>query len=724
MPTQPINIAGNGTIDTSGTYDITIGLLSSLLVEANPAAPSTPVDVTASGLASVGNTITVQDAKLTLASGLSISVADTFNIGTDGTLELSNGIAINALSSIHFTGTGGTLVLDAGGAGTLNLLSPTDITANNTIDLQGTFVNGETITGNSLFGYTLNLTNGGSTVTSIALGSDSSHDISDYHLASDGTGGTMVVEAPSSPDYSTPITILGNDTLDTSGSYDVILGALGSLTVEANPADPSTPVHVTATSLASLGNTITVQDAELTLPSGTGISVADTFNIGTDGTLELGNGLAINALSSINFTGTDGTLILDNGSIGTINLLSPVNFSGDNTIDLQGVTADGETITGNPLFGYTLNFTDGGNTVASIALGSDSPTDISAYHLASDGNGGTIVVACFHRGSMIATPGGEIAVEQLQAGDTVLTADGDASPVKWVGFRHIDCQRHASPRDVWPVRIAAGAFAPGLPTRDLLLSPDHSVFTQGVLIPVRYLINGATIRQEPADSVTYYHVELPAHDIILAEGLPTESYLDTGNRAAFSNGGGAIALHADFAMRTDFAMRVWESESYAPLVLNGPILATAKAELLARADVLGHVATADPALRVIAAGRSLSPIRDGDAWRFDLPAGAQTVRLCSRHCVPAEMDANSEDHRHLGLAVVQLLLDGQTIALSAPSLHNGWHAVEPGLRWTDGDATLRVDGARQLAIRLADFPRYRVEADRTADTSAQVDTAA
>ena len=51
-------------------------------------------------------------------------------------------------------------------------------------------------------------------------------------------------------------------------------------------------------------------------------------------------------------------------------------------------------------------------------------------------------------------------------------------------------------------------------------SPDHAVFIDGVLIPVRYLINGRTIVQEPADEVTYYHVELPRHDVIFAEGLP------------------------------------------------------------------------------------------------------------------------------------------------------------------------------------------------------------
>ena len=93
------------------------------------------------------------------------------------------------------------------------------------------------------------------------------------------------------------------------------------------------------------------------------------------------------------------------------------------------------------------------------------------------------------------------------------------------------------PHDVWPVRVSAGAFGDAQPGRDLLLSPDHAVFLDGALIPIRYLINGRTVVQEFAAEVSYYHVELPEHSVILAEGLPCESYLETGNRAAFGRQG-------------------------------------------------------------------------------------------------------------------------------------------------------------------------------------------
>jgi hypothetical protein len=66
------------------------------------------------------------------------------------------------------------------------------------------------------------------------------------------------------------------------------------------------------------------------------------------------------------------------------------------------------------------------------------------------------------------------------------------------------------------------------------------------------------------DVVTYYHVELPCHDVILAEGLPTESYLDIDDRSNFDNGGAVVRMHPDFATR------VWEAEGCAPLVITGP----------------------------------------------------------------------------------------------------------------------------------------------------------
>jgi Hint domain len=177
---------------------------------------------------------------------------------------------------------------------------------------------------------------------------------------------------------------------------------------------------------------------------------------------------------------------------------------------------------------------------------------------------------CFAAGTRIATNMGEVPVEQLRVGDHIIAHFRHAlQRVVWIGCRRVDCRRHARPREAWPVRILAGALGPESPRSDLWLSPEHAVYLRGVLIPVRLLINGSTIAQVELNAVTYYHIELTWHDVLLAEGLAVESYLDTGNRTNFEDGR-RVTLHPDFAWRR------WEADGCAPLVVTGPELTMAR----------------------------------------------------------------------------------------------------------------------------------------------------
>jgi hypothetical protein len=188
---------------------------------------------------------------------------------------------------------------------------------------------------------------------------------------------------------------------------------------------------------------------------------------------------------------------------------------------------------------------------------------------------------CFAKGTRISTPDGFALVEDLVAGDVVLTASGAHSPVVWTGSRHVDIARHPSPELVRPIRISAGAFADSMPLRDLLISPDHNLFVDGVLIPAKCLLNGASVAQLGNAEVTYYHVELAAHDVVLAENMPTESYLDTGNRNSFA-GQGVTVAHPDFASAPDVNFFAWEAKGCAKLVLSGPEVDRVRAMLAAR----------------------------------------------------------------------------------------------------------------------------------------------
>jgi Hint domain len=141
---------------------------------------------------------------------------------------------------------------------------------------------------------------------------------------------------------------------------------------------------------------------------------------------------------------------------------------------------------------------------------------------------------------------------------------GTLEPIVWVGCREVDCTRHPTPKKVWPVRVAAGAFGPGRPHRDLYLSPDHAIHVEDVLIPIRHLINASTIMQVPVARVTYHHLELPRHDVLLAEGLPAETFLDLKDGSNYANRPGAVRLYPDHSAC------MWEAFGCARLVVTGP----------------------------------------------------------------------------------------------------------------------------------------------------------
>jgi Hint domain len=222
----------------------------------------------------------------------------------------------------------------------------------------------------------------------------------------------------------------------------------------------------------------------------------------------------------------------------------------------------------------TLSLLEGTTSVGSLTLSGDYLNDIfSVTGTTVVGRAEEIVTvspACFAAGTRIATPRGEIPVESLCPGDEVTLASGGTAPIVWIGRRRIDCRSHPAPKHVWPVQVRHSAFAPEIPCRDLFLSPDHAVFVEDVLIPIKYLTNGDTIQQIPRDTVEYFHLELPAHDLVLADGLEVESYLDTGDRSSFENAGRVITLFPEFSSLK------WEAYGYAPLVVSGPPVEAAR----------------------------------------------------------------------------------------------------------------------------------------------------
>ena len=564
---------------------------------------------------------------------------------------------------------------------------------------------------------TVSLTVGAGTMltTAVTAGSTLTAQVArmEWRFAVTGIGASFAVAGA--------YTMFGPTGLEVTNGGKVTIGAIAT----QNTGSFSQSITVDALSSMEIGATGNAPQGFLTVDAGA------TLGAGTSVQARVNNNGTIANLATIDgdVTGTGHIILAPGGRLAITGAIAPgqtidfaagaetltlaagaapgliTGFAAGDLIAFAGASFDAAAYTPTGANLGTLALTQRGTLVQSLTLQGNyagqiflaNPSDTATTSIAL----AAAAIACFTAGTRIRTPGGEAPVEQLRPGDVVLTAAGRPAPIAWIGHRQLDTRRHRRPDDVQPIRVAAHAFAPNQPARDLCLSPDHAVCHGGVLIPVRYLVNGRTITRQRVPAITYFHIELDRHDVILAEDLPCESYLDTGNRSAFANGGPAIALHPDFARA------VWSAAACAPLALAGPAVIAARTHLHARATALGHAITDAPALTIHAAGRRLPIHSDGARHRIRLPQGAGPIRLRSRRWTPAEMRPDETDARPLGVALANITGDGRPIALDDPRLSSGWHQPEPGWRWTTGNAGLALAGVTELGFDLALTGTYR-----------------
>jgi hypothetical protein len=353
---------------------------------------------------------------------------------------------------------------------------------------------------------------------------------------------------------------------------------------------------------------------------------------------------------------------------------NPAYTTRDYTLTWTGPLATGDTVsvsgTSYTYTGYTDQ--DGGIILYTTEAG-------GGYFDFVDGNEPSplieksepIYTACYVAATMIATVAGERAVETLQIGDAVVTAAGETRVIRWIGRRSYTGRFLRANPALQPIRFRAGCLGEGLPRRDLLVSPDHAMFIDGMLIPARCLVNGVTItwdhRQERLD---YFHLELDSHDVILAEGAPSETFLDDNSRGVFQNANEFARLYPDAPPPGKFCSRKVESGPELDAIRRGLEGATVQ-EVCLDGVGLHHIA---------------------------IQPGIAAVRLTTeRFFAPG-------DRRQLGAAVSNLLLDGAKLRLDDPRLTAGWHPCDGAWRWTDGAALVLVEGAASLSLDVVQMP--------------------
>lgn len=371
----------------------------------------------------------------------------------------------------------------------------------------------------------------------------------------------------------TTVTLGGTDGISAGTSIDPIIE--GAVQVTAGDFGDGTMVDATISGSGTEQVFLAFHD--LGNPTTTDTTIAGS------GTLDLSLGYL--AKGSIYFR-DNGTLILRDGE--TNATLS--GFNSGNKIEFgdlsYSVAASVSYVDGE------LLVSAGGTTAVLDMAGNYEGATFEVTSAVQPGFTGKVVtvsnVPCFAAGTLIRTVQDDKPVEALRVGDELSSIDGTPLPIVWIGDRRVDCDRHPTPEAVWPVCIRAHAFGHGQPARDLWLSPDHAIYAKGVLVPVKHLINGSTIRQVPRATIHYFHIELPRHDVILAESLAVESYLDTGDRLSFANSGGAVMLHPAWGRERLDTILTMDALGFAPLRVAGSEVDAIRDRLAETASVEGR----------------------------------------------------------------------------------------------------------------------------------------
>ncbi len=576
-----IGAAGTGTATfgagSTGTFAAvvvgdSVGAIANMTMDgATWNASTLTIGVTGTGhaTAGAGGVVTVNDAVIgsgTDASGdLTIDGAvlngGTVTIGQDGTgvlaIESGSSGSVAAVVVGEDLGSDGTLTIDDANWNVGSLAVGQTGTGQATVRTGATVTLGTVVIG-PIGSLAVTETAGsvGTVIAQKATINFGTLDLSEFGQmligASTGTNGAVAIGSNSS--LTGLGSLKGDVLLSNGGLVQAIAPVPGALKIDGNITGSGTIqplMTLEANGVIDAGVTIAfspsiaaqVGDLVLDVPGGEQGTIT---GFSTGNTIDLRGVVYTNAVFTQGTSGSPGTLTLSGGVSSPLSLLFEGNYAPD-AFTAAPVTLSGVGVQLAPP-------ATGAFTVTSFAA--PAPTDTVVT-----------VISCFAAGTRIATAHGPVVVEVLQVGDRVVTADGRIEPIVWIGSRTIDCARHSNPDAVWPVRVAADALGSGRPWRDLFLSPDHAVFVEGSLVPVKRLVNGASIAQVEQPKIAYYHIELAGHELILAEGLAVESYLDVGDRMNFEH---ETMRLSDFAPRRPAnAAWTWETRGAAPLRLLG-----------------------------------------------------------------------------------------------------------------------------------------------------------
>ncbi|NHO30924.1 hypothetical protein GOB82_12950 [Acetobacter farinalis] len=692
----------------------------------------------------------------TFASGADITVGATYNPGSATAIDhytwslssfsgggllsgttLNNGVSATLLSGGTITNTtltsGASIVGSGGALGNTVISQGALVSVTSNVSLTGVTTDYGMLSGGVVSGAVVNVISGGAANT-VTVGSSGLLTVASGAVANTTVQAGGVLSGGAAGAYT------GTTTVQSGGS--VVTGEVhGNLDLNNGASATSLWVMSGGSVAASSGS---VLSGSTTVSAGGVVSMASGATMGSGANIWIRDGGSAtiwnNAGGSVNLQGSTNTGLVVSG-LSNGGTLSTVISGFDGTsagnsdgIELAGVTAADVKPNG-------VSYPDNDHVTLALTNGQTITMNIVGvgtygYTLGTAGDGDLVFEVCFLAGSMIRTPSGDVAVEELRIGDTVMTWDWKAQteaerPVVWAGRKSMQVKAgRADDEAGYPVRILKDALADGVPSQDLLVTPEHCLFFEDKFVPVRMLVNGRSIVYDRSiTSYDYFHIETEEHAVIWANDTRTESYLDTGNRATFRQGGAVVRFGQTLAGKS------WETDAAASLSVAREVVEPLFRALDARASEVGlervvgkMELTSDADMHLdVGDGQTIRAARQqGNLLTFMLPRGVESVSLVSRASRPSDVIGPFvDDRRQLGVLVGQItLFDGKTTRALTEHLKqaelSGWYGVENSGRWTNGRAIVSVGlagyaGLRLLTIEVLAAGPYQVTAGDTVE---------
>lgn len=377
------------------------------------------------------------------------------------------------------------------------------------------------------------------------------------------------------------------------------------------------------------------------------------------------------------------SIVVTGGS--NVTFSSPVN-TGDLNVN------NGSTITFNK--GLT---TDSIELVGGSNINISGPLFVGGHQITQTGditylfpnavNTGSIIVyngnndTCFLEDCDVLTPYGYKNITEIKSGSYII-ADGEAVKVLEIGVGTTKAINNV-PLDLsgYPVCITKNAFGENKPNKDIHLTPEHSVYMNGFLIPIRLLVNDVSIYYDTEiEYFEYYHIICEKHTIVDVNGLDAETYYNTGNSFKFKNNIPQV-----------------ESDIFSQILVSGPefdeVVTLVSEQTMKNFDdvelytpesivAFNHIPS------IVVANRSYYPIRKiNNRYVFSIPNKFSSFAIVSDKIRPCDIIGNHcDDRRYLGVHVKNIIVNNESIAIDTSN--NGWYSDG----WTNGHGIVNHDG--------------------------------